>query len=100
MSGLVMSWGADEIMLRLPTRRDPAAVYREEIGQDVRIPARAIVQLERRRVDPVRTGLASALGVAAIGAAIVAIVSDGFGGDDLVLPGPDQQSRIPLGAGR
>jgi hypothetical protein len=100
VTGLVMSWAGDEVMLRLPTRRDPAAAYVEQIGQDVRIPARAIVQLERRRVDPVRTGLATVVGAAAVGTAIVTIMSDAFGGDDVVPPTPDQQLRIPLGSSR
>jgi hypothetical protein len=96
VTGFVMSWGADEIMLRVPAQRGPQ-VAGETIGQDVRIPTRAIVELERRRVDGVRTALVAGLGFAAIGVAIVTIMGDAFGGDDLEPPGPDVQTRIPLG---
>jgi hypothetical protein len=91
-----MSWSADEVMLRVRDRRGPTMVAGEAIGQDVRIPAREIVQLELRRVDRLRTGLAVGLGVAAIGTVVVGIMTDAFGGDDITDPGPDVQSRIPL----
>ena len=96
VAGVVMSWADDEVMLRVPDRRGPTVVMGEAIGQDVRIPTHEIVQLERRRVDAVRTGLASALTVAVVGAAVVTILSDAFGGDDLSPPGEDNQLRVPL----
>jgi hypothetical protein len=96
VTGVVMSWSGEEIMLRIPDRRGPTMVAGEAIGQDVRIPTGAIAQLELRRVDRLRTALATGIGVAAIGAAVVAIVSDAFGGDELADPGPDVQARIPL----
>jgi hypothetical protein len=68
------------------------------IGQDVRVPSGEILQLERRRIDPLRTAIATAGVAAGVTVMVIAIMSDAFGGDTP----PDQaeqQIRIPFSIG-
>jgi hypothetical protein len=93
VNGQLMERAANGLMLRVS--EGAAGYYAPAIGQDVRIPSSEILQLERRRLDPLRTAIASGAVAASVATVVLAIMSDAFGSDP---PGGEvePQIRIPL----
>lgn len=70
LRGRVVRRDDDELFLRIPIAVRQEGFHSSEIGQDVRVPLREIIQLERRRPDHLGTG---ALVAGTIGAAATVI---------------------------
>lgn len=99
VSGLAVRRDGERLLLRIPVRARPETFYGEAVGQDVWIPTAGIVQLERREIDRVRTGLLTAASVGAAAAVLFAIMDDAHGGMDIRPPGDDTQMQgfsIPI----
>jgi len=94
VTGTLMRREAGEVVLRIS--EGGAYPYAAPLGQDVRIPVGGIVQLEQRRLDPLRTGLMAGGSVALGAAVLLSIIDDAFG-NELPPTSGDPQLRIPIG---
>ncbi len=93
--GTLVRRAEDGIFLRVPVaiRRD--GFLQSDLGQNVAIPFREIVQIERRALSRSRTGLMVA-GTAGVAAVIVFVIIDGSRGGDPRGPTGGDDIRIPL----
>jgi hypothetical protein len=71
----VRQTGAD-LFLRVPTVRRQVGFHSAQLGQDVRIPASEIVQIERRQLNKAGTGLLIGGAAAAFTGLVVFILND------------------------
>lgn len=97
VNGTVTSRSATRLVVRVPLIPAGGAGGSESFGQDVDIPLPEIIDVRRRRLDPVRTGLLVAAGVGGAVAALYSFNRPGSGGQG----GPPQEEslRVPLGSG-
>lgn len=72
VAGRLMREDGEQVVLRVPVAVQPFGSMSGPIGQDLIIPSRQIVQLERREFNRARTGVAVAGGVVAV---VVAFLS-------------------------
>ncbi|MBI4520470.1 MAG: hypothetical protein HY701_06510 [Gemmatimonadetes bacterium] len=95
LSGTLVQQQADRLLLRVPIAVRQEGFHLAPIAQDLWIPAGEILQFERRRFDPVRTGLLVAGGAGLAGTVIATIISNSQGPPD---GGPPiiEDLRIPL----
>lgn len=93
--GRVVEREGDGVLLRVPITRVQEGFHSVALGQDIPIPSRAIVQIERRELNRGGTALLVG-GTAALAAAVIYfIVGEGFG-DDTQEPPEPPEIRIPL----
>src|SRR5688572_25283186 len=95
LTGRVISRDATQLVLRVPTvtqRRASGAL--ETLGQDIPVPVGEIIDVSRRELSRIRTGL---LVAASIGAVVSAIISFGdvFNEAGPIVP-PEEGIRVPL----
>ncbi len=76
LSGEFVRRTGDDLFLRVPTVRRQIGFHTSQLGQDIRIPASEIVQLERQELSRARTGLLVGGTAAAITGLIVFILND------------------------
>jgi hypothetical protein len=74
LTGTLVRKDNDQILLRVPVAVQQDGLMTRTLGQDVRIPASDIVQLERRSFNRARTGFAVAGGAVAVVGLIAAFV--------------------------
>ena len=65
-----------DFYLRIPTARRQIGFHSAQLGQDIRVPASEIVQIERQQLNMVETGLLVGGAAAAITGLIVFILDD------------------------
>lgn len=95
VSGTLMSADADEMMVRVPVAVRREGFFMGTLGQDVGIPTSQVIQLERRELNKVGTGLLVG-GTAGLAVLVVTmIITDGRRGEAPPPPGPEE-IRIPL----
>lgn len=95
LSGTLVRRAADHVLLRVSVAERRAGFHTTRIGQNVRIPAIEVVQLERRELDSVGTGLLLAGTVASAATVILLIMSDARRGTEAPLPAPPE-IRVPV----
>ena len=95
LTGRIVSVAADSVVLRVPVARRSATPGVPELRQDVHIPRGGIVEIERREVNGLRTGLTVAAAAGAATALVLLIIeASGVGDPD---PGDlPEQMRFPL----
>lgn len=95
VDGELTGSNADEVVLRVPSSGN-AAFGREVLYQELRLPKREIVGLQRRELDRMRTGLTIG-GVAAVaGFLLYRSLSGETGGNPGGGPIGPAESRVPL----
>lgn len=94
LTGRLVSVAADSVVLRVPVARRSSS-FGMELRQDLHLPRGGIVEVERREVNGVRTGLtvAAATGAAA---ALVLMIIDASGSGDADPGDVPEQSRLRL----
>ena len=95
VTGTLMRSDGDRFLLRVPvaTRRQGFLV--ENLGQDMFIQTDQVVQLERREINKLGTGLVAVGSTAFAGALIFMIIDGALNGDRPPVPG-DNEARIPI----
>ena len=76
LSGEFVRRTGDDLFLRVPTVRRQIGFHTSQLGQDIRVPAGEIVQIERQELSRSRTGLLVGGTAAAITGLIVFILND------------------------
>ena len=76
LSGEFVRRTGDDLFLRVPTVRRQIGFHTSQLGQDIRIPASEIVQIERQELSRSKTGLLVGATTAAITGLIVFILND------------------------
>jgi hypothetical protein len=95
VTGRIVAMAADSVVIRVPVTRRTEAIGMPALRQDLYIHRAEIVDVERREVSGLRTGLAVAAATGAA-AALVALIIEASGGPDDVLGEPPDQLRLPL----
>jgi hypothetical protein len=95
LEGRLVSVAGDSVVLRVPVSRRTPGLAMPELRQDVHLARGVIVEVERREVSGVRTGLTVAAATGAATALVLLIIdASGAGeGDPGDLP---EQMRVPL----
>lgn len=75
-----------DLFLRVPTVRRQVGFHTAQLGQDVRVPASEIVQIERQQLNKAGTGLLIGGAAAAITGLIVFILNDARQTTDTIEP--------------
>ena len=70
----------DEVYVRIPITRRQVGFHSSQLGQDVRIPTGEIVQIERRELNGVGTGLIIGGSTGLAASVILFIINDARGG--------------------
>lgn len=76
LSGEFVRRAGDDLFLRVPTVRRQIGFHTSQLGQDIRIPASEIVQIERQELSKAKTGLLMGGATAAITGLIVFILNE------------------------
>ena len=76
LSGEFVRRAGDDLFLRVPTVRRQIGFHSTQLGQDVRVPAGEIVQIERREFSKAKTGLLVGGAAAVITGLVVFILND------------------------
>ena len=76
LSGEFVRRSEGDLFLRVPTVRRQIGFHSAQLGQDVRVPAGEIVQIERRQLNKAGTGLLIGSTAAAITGLVVFILND------------------------
>ena len=76
LSGEFVRRTGDDLFLRVPTVRRQIGFHTSQLGQDIRIPASEIVQIERQELSRGRTGLLVGGAAAAITGLIAFILNE------------------------
>ncbi len=76
LSGEFVRRTGDDLFVRVPTVRRQVGFHTAQLGQDLRIPANEIVQIERQEFSRAKTGLLVGGATAAITGLIVYILND------------------------
>lgn len=76
LSGEFVRRTGDDLFVRVPTVRRQIGFHTAQLGQDLRIPASEIVQIERQELSRSKTGLLVGATTAAITGLIVFILND------------------------
>ena len=76
LSGEFVRRTGDDLFLRVPTVRRQVGFHTAQLGQDLRVPASEIVQIERQELSKAKTGLLLGGATAAITGLIVFILND------------------------
>jgi hypothetical protein len=95
LKGTLLRREGDRLFVRVPVANRQVGFFTERIGQDVPVRTSEIIQLERRRLDRVGTGLLVG-GTAAAAAAVVVLIIKATGREDVIEPPPPDELRIPL----
>ena len=93
--GRLVSREADQLFIRVPTAVRQEGFHSAVLGQDVAIPIREIVQVERRQVDGLATGLLVA-GTAGVAATVIFVIMEAVSGDDTPPDGGGEEARVPF----
>ena len=86
LSGEFVRRTDDDLFLRVPTVRRQVGFHTAQLGQDIRVPASEIVQIERQQLNMAGTGLLVGGTVAAITGLIVFILNDARQTTDVIEP--------------
>jgi hypothetical protein len=78
LTGQIVRRENDNLFLRVPTAVRAEGFHSVPIGQDLTIPVREIIQLERRQIDRIGTGalVAGTLGAAGV---VIFVIMEAFG---------------------
>jgi hypothetical protein len=76
LSGEFVRRAGDDLFVRVPTVRRQVGFHTAQLGQDLRVPAGEIVQIERQEFSKAKTGLLVGGATAAITGLIVFILND------------------------
>ena len=92
--GKLITQDNGDVTLRVPVATRQTGFHSSMIGQDVRIPTGDIVQVERRQLDKLGTGLliGGAIGVTAL---VMTLILDSHS-ETVVEPPPPEEIRVPL----
>ena len=93
--GTLVSRDATQLFIRVPTAVRQEGFHTAVLGQDVSIPIREIVQVERRQIDPLGTGLLVA-GTAAVAGTVIFVIMEAVAGDNGDPGDGVEESRVPL----
>ncbi|MGH7553515.1 MAG: hypothetical protein ACREMQ_10875 [Longimicrobiales bacterium] len=74
LTGTLVRKDDDQILVRVPMAVQQDGLMTRTLGQEVSIPARDIVQVERRQFNRARTGVAAAGGAVAVATLIAAFL--------------------------
>ena len=108
LTGVLVRAEAGGLLLRVPVPVRVDGMLRETIDQDVTIPSRSIVQIERREFDRTRTGLSVAGGVATLLGVFLGFKAGGNDTPEIPQPPGEEEAgsrlissvfRIPLPIG-
>jgi hypothetical protein len=94
LQGTLVRRESDGILLHVPVASREEGFYRASIGQDVRIPSREILRMERRQINRFTTGLLVG-GVGATAATVLTFSIRSFTSESRV-PVDEDQMRLPL----
>lgn len=86
LSGEFVRRTGDDLFVRVPTVRRQVGFHTAQLGQDIRVPAGEIVQIERQEFSRAKTGLLVGGTAAAITGLIVFILNDARQPDPIVPP--------------
>lgn len=86
LSGEFVRRTGDDLFVRVPTVRRQVGFHTAQLGQDLRIPASEVVQIERQELSRARTGLLVGATAAAITGLIVFILNDARQPDPVIPP--------------
>ena len=75
-----------DFYVRIPTVRRQVGFHSSQLGQDIRVPAGEIVQIERQELSKAKTGLLAGGATAALTAIVVFILNDARQPDAVVQP--------------
>lgn len=75
-----------DLYVRIPTVRRQVGFHTAQLGQDIRIPASEIVQIERQELSKAKTGLLVGATAAAITGLVVFILNDARQPDPVIPP--------------
>jgi hypothetical protein len=83
LTGQIVRRENDNIFMRVPTGIRSEGFHSVPIGQDLSIPVREIIALERRQIDRIGTGalVAGTLGAAGV---VIFVIMEAFGEPDFV----------------
>jgi hypothetical protein len=81
LRGQIVRRQDDNLFLRVPTAVRTEGFHSVPIGQDVAIPVRDIIQLERRQIDRVGTG-ALVAGTVGLAGVVIFVIMEAFGEPD------------------
>ncbi len=95
VTGTLLRLDADNLFVRVPVSTRQVGFFTERLGQELALRTSEIVQLERRQLDGVGTGLLVA-GTAAAAAGIVLLIIEAVSSDNPIEPPPPDEIRIPL----
>jgi hypothetical protein len=95
VTGTLMRSDPDRFLLRVPVAARQRGFMVESLGQDVFIRTDQVVQLERREVNRLGTGLLTLGGTAVVGAVIYMIIDGALFGERPLVP-PDNEARMPI----
>jgi hypothetical protein len=90
VTGMVVRREEGRLLLHIPIGRRPEGFYTQDLGQNVVIPLREIVQLEQRRLDRVRTGLLTGASAVVVATVLLTIIDDAYGGPGEAPPDQEQ----------
>jgi hypothetical protein len=93
--GRVVQLEPDSVVLRVPVASRASTPGMQELMQDVRIPRSGIVDVERREVSGLRTGLTVAAATG-LGTALVLMIIDASGAGDEGPGDLPEQMRLPV----
>lgn len=95
VAGTLLRREEQRVFIRVPVARLQQGFYQTQVGQDISFPAGEIVQVQRRKLNPVGTGFLVA-GTAAAATGVVLLILDAFRGEDPNGPPPTEEIRIPF----
>lgn len=96
LTGRLVSQEDREVLIQVPVAERREGFHSVDLTQTIRVPAGEIISVERRQFDPLGTGLLAG-GTAALGAMVVYLIIDAYGGPPR--PGeipPDELRHIDL----
>ena len=94
VTGTLLRTQGDTLVLRVPVTTRREGFRSEALGQVVLIPRSQVIQLERRRLHPLGTGIA-AVGSTALATGLVVLIIDGALTGGQRAPGPGDSELAP-----
>jgi len=95
VSGTLTGRDPGQFSLLIPVTRTQVGFLQSSLGQQVTLPSESVVQVEQRRLNGTRTGIALVASTAAVTLLLVSIISDGRG-EEKGPPLDSNDGRIPL----
>jgi hypothetical protein len=96
LTGIIVRAETDGLLLRVPVPVRVDGMVREMIDQDVAIPSRSIVAIERRELDRTRTGMSVAAGLATLGAVFLGFKAGGNDTPEIPTPPGEEEAGSRL----